>query len=73
MTTFQEGDLRAAAVQNLVKLWTDQNPGDAGEWLKTLPPGSSRNHAIAAYVEQIAPAFPERASQWAEFARLNSP
>jgi hypothetical protein len=57
ISTFEEGELQAAAVQNLVKLWADQNPGEAGEWLKGLLPGSMRNLAIAAYEEQIAPAF----------------
>jgi hypothetical protein len=57
ISTFEEGELQAAAVQNLVRLWADQNPGEAGEWLKGLLPGSMRNLAIAAYEEQIAPAF----------------
>jgi hypothetical protein len=72
VTTFGEGDLRAAAFQNLVKLWGEQNAAEAGDWLKTLPPNSTRSTAIAAYVEQIAPAYPQHAQQWAEYATLTS-
>ena len=58
-----------------VQVWADENPNDAGEWLKTLPLGSIRDHALAAYayVEQIAPAFPEEARRWAEHGTSISP
>jgi hypothetical protein len=49
VVTFEEGELRASALHEVVKLWADRNLTEAGEWLKSLGPGSVRSLAIAGW------------------------
>jgi hypothetical protein len=41
-------------VQNLLALWTAQDPEAAGHWLRGLPGGSLQDAGIAAYTEALA-------------------
>jgi len=60
---FPAGDLRDAAIDNLVKLWPSRT--EAAAWLNSLPAGPSRDAGFRAYAEQIAPAYPREAAGWA--------
>src|SRR5688572_23269842 len=51
------GRIQEDAVVSIVQRWAQQQPADAGVWLKGLLPGSIRSVGIAAYEEQVAPAF----------------
>ena len=46
--------------------WAESDPEAAGNWLKTLPAGASREAAVSSYVERLAYASPELAAPWAE-------
>jgi len=63
VTAFPEGELRTAAVENIVKLWPSRT--EAAAWLNSLAPGASRDNGLRAYAEQIAPAHPREAAAWA--------
>jgi len=60
---FPEGDLRAAAIDNIVKLWPSRT--DAAMWLSGLSPGASRDNGLRAFAEKIAPGYPREAAIWA--------
>jgi len=60
---FPVGELRDAAIENLVKLWPSST--EAANWLKGLPSGSGRDAGLRAYAEQIAPLHPGEAADWA--------
>jgi hypothetical protein len=52
-------------VRQIVSQWTRDDYKAAGEWLVAEPEGPSKNTAIQAYAETVAPYEPETAAQWA--------
>jgi hypothetical protein len=63
---FPAGALRDAAVENLVKLWADQDANQTANWLNRLGAGPGRDLALEAFISKIGPLFPETAVRWAE-------
>ncbi|WAC20575.1 hypothetical protein OVA24_04180 [Luteolibacter sp. SL250] len=55
----------ASQVKQIVNQWTRDDYKAAGEWLVAEPDGPSKNTAIQAYAETVAPYEPDTAAQWA--------
>lgn len=55
----------ASQVKQIVSQWTRDDYKAAGEWLVAEPDGPSKNTAIQAYAETVAPYEPDTAAQWA--------
>ncbi len=55
----------ASQLKQIVSHWTRDDYKAAGEWLVAEPEGPSKNNAIQAYAETVAPYEPETATQWA--------
>ncbi len=53
------------SVSQLVSLWTDQNPGEAAQWVDGLPAGEMRDRAVASLVSRQAEFEPAQAFAWA--------
>lgn len=52
-------------IKQMVRHWTSEDYKTAGEWLVAEPEGPSKNIAIQAYAETVAPYEPDTAAQWA--------
>src|SRR5262249_54444777 len=61
-----EGPLKAATMEETVKLWSDQDIEAPGSWLNQLPRGAGRDSAVGGYVSKLTPQFPEFAVEWAQ-------
>ncbi len=55
----------ASRVKQIVTQWTRDDYKAAGEWLVAEPEGPSKNTAVQAYAETVAPYEPDTAAQWA--------
>jgi hypothetical protein len=51
---FPDIPMRAAAVENLLAIWTAQDIEAAGKWVRELPVGSLRKLGITAYAQALA-------------------
>ncbi|MDB6134619.1 MAG: hypothetical protein JWM59_2862 [Verrucomicrobiales bacterium] len=66
-----EGEGRAAASGELMRVWTDRSPEEASAWMSRQPPGPVRDEAISTFVEWAGANDPEAAFMWA--ASVSSP
>src|SRR5205085_7589137 len=44
----------------------ESDAAGAGQWLKALPPGTSRDAAVSSYAQALVQFYPESALHWAE-------
>lgn len=61
VSQFPDIPSRAAAVENLLALWTAQDAEAAGNWLRQLPAGAVRDLGRAAYAQALADQDPTAA------------
>ena len=62
--TLPDSRQRGEIWQGLAGVWADTDSAAAEQWLGNLPAGSSRDAAVAAYVDRIGPGEPEKALTW---------
>jgi hypothetical protein len=58
-------DEQAVAWEKLTENWSATHPVEAATWLKTLPPGTGRDAAAAAYARTVMGSDPDAAIAWA--------
>ena len=61
-----EGSIRQNAVGFLTQVWAKQDAARAGEWINTLPTGSSRDVAVANYADTVLALDPRAEALWIE-------
>ena len=61
VSQFPDIPSRVASVENLMALWTAQDAGAAGNWLRQLPPGALRDLGITASAQALADRDPTSA------------
>ena len=57
---------RQRASETLINRWAQSDPYAAGAWLRTLPPGDSRDGTVISFTRHISGSDPQAAIQWAE-------
>jgi hypothetical protein len=62
VSQFPDIPSRAAAVENLMAIWTAQDADAAGHWLRQLPTGALRDFASAAHAQALADRDPPAAA-----------
>ena len=54
------------SVTDIVRRWSDQDPGAAANWINTMPTGAARDAAAAALASSVASSDPTAAVGWAQ-------